>query len=193
MNLEEEIKSYAKKKLTESRFHHTIGCANEAKKLAYLYGEDIELAYIAGLLHDIERETHFFDIIKLAKDSGYHLHDYEMDNPIFLHGAAAVTTARRVWGIENKSIFDAIRHHTLGEITSGRLGYILYIADFIEPSRLHVSNEFRSLVYHHDEKTMLLEVLEQNIKYSNSRGQTIYQPTYKLYNYLKGAADEKAR
>ena len=43
--------------LTQKRFEHSLNVSEEAVKLAKKYGADTEKAELAGLLHDITKET----------------------------------------------------------------------------------------------------------------------------------------
>lgn len=193
MSLINEIQSYAKKQVTEARYNHILACADQAKILANLYKLDEDKAYLAGLLHDIERDAEADRLLSLALDSGYIIKEFEKANPVFLHGPAAVTIAKQKWNITDKEVLDAIRHHNLGSIELARLGYILFIADFIEPNRKFVKDEFRNLIYSNDLESMLLLVLDEILAYNRKMGQEIYPPTIALYNYLKGAEIEKAK
>ena len=47
-----DIRKNLSKKLKKERFEHTIGVMYTAASLAMCYGEDIEKALTAGLLHD---------------------------------------------------------------------------------------------------------------------------------------------
>ena len=47
-----EIRKKLSKKLKKDRFEHTIGVMYTAASLAMCYGEDVEKALTAGLLHD---------------------------------------------------------------------------------------------------------------------------------------------
>ena len=53
----EELKSFLKKRLSKKRFIHSLNVADEAYKLAGMYGEDPDKAYLAGLLHDVCKES----------------------------------------------------------------------------------------------------------------------------------------
>ena len=46
----DDIKKYLKKNLSEKRYKHSIGTADQAKALAKQYGADEESAYLAGLV-----------------------------------------------------------------------------------------------------------------------------------------------
>ncbi|MBR4073387.1 MAG: HD domain-containing protein, partial [Clostridia bacterium] len=47
-----EYKKILKKNLKESRYIHSLAVADEALRLAEMYGADPQKAYLAGLLHD---------------------------------------------------------------------------------------------------------------------------------------------
>lgn len=49
-----------------------------------------------------------------------------------LHGPAA---AERLDGEADAELLDAVRYHTVGHASLGRLGRALYLADFLEPGR----------------------------------------------------------
>ena len=48
----EEMLISLKKKLTPKRYVHSIGVEYTAACMAFVYGEDVQRARIAGLLHD---------------------------------------------------------------------------------------------------------------------------------------------
>ena len=48
----ELLKRKIKKELDRDRYQHTLGVAYTAACLAMRYGEDLDKAYTAGLLHD---------------------------------------------------------------------------------------------------------------------------------------------
>ena len=52
----EKIKEDLKQILSERRYEHSIGVMNMAEELAKIYKVDIEIAKIAGLLHDNAKE-----------------------------------------------------------------------------------------------------------------------------------------
>ena len=50
-------KAYLKEHLSKKRYTHSMNVANSAVELAKRYGADADKAYVAGLLHDVERDT----------------------------------------------------------------------------------------------------------------------------------------
>ena len=53
MNAMEKLQKELKKELEDSRYIHTLGVAYTAACLAMRYGENMEHAFLAGLLHDL--------------------------------------------------------------------------------------------------------------------------------------------
>ena len=62
----DKFKEILRERLNEHRYYHSLCVADEAKRLAVLYGGDTEKCYLAGLLHDITKNAeksehlHFF-------------------------------------------------------------------------------------------------------------------------------------
>ena len=46
------IEKWLKEKLSDKRYNHSKGCAKTAQKLAKIFNQDEEKAYLAGLVHD---------------------------------------------------------------------------------------------------------------------------------------------
>jgi 2-amino-4-hydroxy-6-hydroxymethyldihydropteridine diphosphokinase len=80
----------------------------------------------AAWLHDALRDA---PEEELRADLGDEISD--LPSPL-LHGPAA---ARRLEGMADESLLDAIRYHTVGHPRLDRLGRALYLADFLEPGR----------------------------------------------------------
>ena len=63
---EQEVKRH----LTDKRFFHSQCVAAEAARLAQRYGADVEKARLAGILHDIMKDTAPQEQLKILQDSG---------------------------------------------------------------------------------------------------------------------------
>ena len=62
------VKDYEKiirPRLKDARFEHSKNVSKEAVRLAKKYGADVEKAAIAGILHDITKETQRKNSLKL--------------------------------------------------------------------------------------------------------------------------------
>ena len=76
------IKTWLEEKLTSKRFHHSLGCAETAQKLAKLFNLDEEKAYLAGLIHDCAKnfdDAHLLYLIKNEIKTGFD--SSELKNP----------------------------------------------------------------------------------------------------------------
>lgn len=131
----DEIKKAVKEKISEKRFNHVLGVVETAKMLANLYNEDIEKAKLASMLHDIAREYTRDEMERLCTYYGYEFEDSIIKEPALLHSKIGAILARDVYGINDSEILDAISYHTTGRKNMTMLEKIIFIADYIEPSR----------------------------------------------------------
>lgn len=70
------IKDYEKiirPRLKDARFEHSKNVSKEAVRLAKKYGADVEKAAIAGILHDITKETSEKEQLEIMKKAGIEL------------------------------------------------------------------------------------------------------------------------
>ena len=66
-----------KNTLSSRRFYHSLCVSQSAKKLAERYNQDVEKAEIAGLLHDITKETGKAAQLEIIKYAGVELHPFD--------------------------------------------------------------------------------------------------------------------
>ena len=131
----EAADDYARERLSDKRYAHTLRVAEAAKRLAKLHGLDPERAHLAGLLHDTAREIGKEELLRVAEEDGLPVGDFERERPILLHGPVAAKLSREDLGVEDGEILDAVRAHTTGEPGMGPLALALFVADKIEPGR----------------------------------------------------------
>ena len=118
---ESKIMNYLRLKLSEKRYTHSLGVADEAKKLAERYNADVNKAYIAGLVHDVAKEVKPDEARELLRDKfGIYLDSVTYNVPKLLHAHLGACFAQTEFGIYDAEILDA---------------KIIYIADYIEPNR----------------------------------------------------------
>src|SRR3712207_8671947 len=70
---EEKIINYLRQNLKPKRFQHSIGVRDTAIKLAEIYGEDLEKARIAGLLHDCAKNMSDEQILDICLKNEYNI------------------------------------------------------------------------------------------------------------------------
>lgn len=153
--------------LGEKRLKHSIQVAMLALKIAKANKlENPEKYYIAGLLHDIGKEF---------KDSEKIMHmefEEEMDLGQFAyHQFVGSYLAIAEFGIQDKSIIDAIKYHATGNENMDILAKVIYASDKIEPTRSYDSTEFINAMMNDAEKGFIT-VLDANIEFLKTKGKS---------------------
>lgn len=131
----DEIYKILKERISEKRFKHIIGVVETATMLANLYNEDIEKVKIASLLHDNARECTQDEMERLYTYYGYNFENNFQKEPALLHSKVGAILARTTYGIDDIEILNAIKYHTTGRKDMTMLEKIVFISDYIEPSR----------------------------------------------------------
>ncbi|MBQ4232547.1 MAG: bis(5'-nucleosyl)-tetraphosphatase (symmetrical) YqeK, partial [Lachnospiraceae bacterium] len=130
-----DMKKRLKDDLSKKRYEHTLGVAYTAASMAMCYGEDVNKAYIAGLLHDSAKCLSDKEKLKSAKKYKVTVTDAERENLELLHAKLGAEFAFDYYEVEDEEILSAIRCHTTGKADMSPLEEILFIADYIEPNR----------------------------------------------------------
>lgn len=180
-----DIELYLRSNLSEKRFLHSKRTAETAEKLCMLYGCDSAKGRTAGLLHDIAREYEDSEIFELVEKDRWGISSIEREYPVLLHGRAGAVLAADKLGIVDEEILDAIRWHTTGRQNMNGLTSILYIADYIEPGRKHIDNEFRLKIREMNLERLVMEVVKSSIAYCRMKGYSVAEQTFMLYHDLE--------
>ena len=180
----EEIKGYLKNNLKPSRYGHTLGVVNTAIKLAEIYGEDKSKAEIAALCHDVAKNMSNEELRKLIDNENIILSIDEENTQELLHSIIAPVIARKVFGIEDEEVLNAMRWHTTGKENMTNLEKIVYLADLIEPSRKFDGiDEIREIAYK-DLDLAMLKALTHTTIYLLKQGCAVDINSVKARNYL---------
>lgn len=134
MELNEIIKEL-EKMLSARRFNHSLKVMEASIRLAEKYGEDAEMAALAGLVHDCAKDLKKDAILPACKKYGIIVDEITSSQPVLLHGQIGAHMARELFGIECHRILDAIADHTMGRPGMDKLSSIVFIADYIEDCR----------------------------------------------------------
>ena len=178
----EEIQKDLEKHLSHARYIHVLGVVSEAEKLALQYGADPEKARMAALVHDCAKELPLPDMQKLVHSRGWYPEDYVMNNGSLLHGPAGSALAAKKYGIQDSDILMAVYYHTTGRPGMAQLEKIIFLADYIEPSRHFPGvEEIRNEAYKNLDQGVL-KGYESTISHLLSQHQYIYEMTFKGYN-----------
>ena len=138
--------------LEEKRIPHVRGCREEAVKLALRWGADAEEAERAAILHDVTKKMPEEEQLRLCAAYGIipgiggeadpsradkerlSPGDFARHYPAVLH---AFSGAAAAWGLfgASSAVRDAIMWHTTGKRDMTLLEKIIWLADYIEPTR----------------------------------------------------------
>ncbi len=181
-----KAKKILKKYLDDNRFEHTLGVMYTAACLAMKYGEDIEKAQVAGLLHDCAKCIPDQKKIKLCVKNKISVTEIEQKNPFLLHAKVGAYIAEEKYGVTDQEILDAIACHTTGKPNMTRLEKIIYIADYIEPMRTKAPNleEVRKLAFEDLDRT-LFKILSDTLNYLKRAPKNLDPMTLQTYEYYK--------
>ena len=120
--------------LDPKRVPHVAGTEQEAVKLARRWGEDEGDAAEAAILHDITKRLTHDEQLRMCREYGIITDDLERTNEKLLHARTGAAFCRERFGVP-ENIESAIRWHTTGRAGMTRLEKIIYLADYIEPTR----------------------------------------------------------
>ena len=181
----EAADEFARSRLSEKRYGHTLRVADTAEALARVHGLDPALARLAALLHDAAREMEPEDYLRFAAAQDLHVGEPERQSPKLLHAPVAAELARRELGVEDEEVLEAVRAHTVGEPGMGPLALALYVADTIEPSRDYPSvGRIRELA-RQDLSEAAAEALRRVVAHNEGRGRPVHPSSRAMLEWLE--------
>lgn len=178
-----EIKNYIEINLSEKRFKHSLGVANEAKKLAQIYNANEEKAFFAGLAHDLAKELNFEKVEKILKDSGFENLSEKYSQPL-IHGPVAAVMLKKEFKILDEEILDAVFYHTTGKENMPLLTKIIYTADFTEDGRAFCESKKAREISYKNLDDAIIYISGCVIINTVERGNIIHPDTVFTRNYL---------
>lgn len=179
----DELRPIALSYLKPKRMPHVLGTEQEAVRLVRRYGGDETQARIAALLHDCTKKLDMAQQLALCEKYGIMLDELEQKALKLLHSKTGAAIARDVFGVED-AVYDAILYHTTGKPDMTRLEKIIYLADYIEPTRDFPGvDELRKTVYEDLDKGLLMG-LTMTIQEMEEMGNPVHHLTRDARDYL---------
>ena len=133
--LTEEVKPY----LTGRRYAHTLEVAGEATRLGGIFGfseDDVKRLRASALMHDITKLADSEKQLQYCKEFGIILEPEKNVSESVLHGiTGAAAAARDFADYADADILSGIRWHTTGRYGMTVFESVIYLADYIEPTR----------------------------------------------------------
>lgn len=180
-----QLRPVALSYLKNKRIPHVLGTEQEAIRLALHYGADVNKARVAALLHDCTKKLEMDDQMALCRKYGVRLDELEKRALKLLHSKTGAEIARDVFGVDGE-IYQAINWHTTGRAGMSLLEKIIYMADYIEPTRdFDGVDELRRVTYE-DLDAGLEMGLSMTVEDMRRRGNVVHSATLAALDELKG-------
>jgi len=181
----EKLRPVALSFLKHKRIPHVLGTEQEAIRLALRYGADVQKVRVAALLHDCTKKLDMEEQLALCRQYGIRLDELEQRALKLLHAKTGAAIARDLFGVDDE-IYSAIYWHTTGHANMTLLEKIMYLADYIEPTRNFPGvNELRAACNESLDKGLRMG-LEMTIQEMHDRGNPVHSATLEADEYLKG-------
>lgn len=140
---------------------------------------------MAALLHDCTKKLEMDEQLFLCAQYGIELDELERQALKLLHAKTGAAVARDVFGVDDE-IYSAIFWHTTGCANMTLLEKIMYLADYIEPTRDFPGvDKLRQVCYDSLDAGLRLG-LEMTVEEMAQRGNPVHHATLEALKYLKG-------
>lgn len=172
--------------LSAKRYQHSVAVGETCVRLQHRYHQtfDERELYQCGLMHDIARDWNAKRLIQFADDHHLPLESEEKGCAVLLHAPVGAALLQERGFPEQLCI--AVRYHTIGSIYMGRMGLLLYIADYIEPNRMHLDDEMRSsLLAEPTLEALCIRILEAERAHLLTKGKVVTHSGLELLHFLQ--------
>lgn len=186
-----KLRKHLKKKLTKSRYEHTLGVEYISAALAMRYHAELYDAEVAGLMHDCAKGKHLYasEMLKLCRQYQLEISETEEKDPYLLHGKLGAYFCEHKYKIKNPEILSAIIWHTTGRPNMTLMEKIVFVADYIEPGRDKAPNldDLRRLAFE-DIDEAVYEITKNTLDYLEQKGtasiDNITRETFECYKKI---------
>ena len=154
----EWLRTRAYSMLSPKRIPHVVGCEEEAVRLSKRWGADSDEAREAAILHDITKILKPEENIAIIQKHGGFVGDLNRGEEKLLHSKTAAIIANTEFGV-SYAVSEAIIWHTTGKARMTDLEKIIYLADYIEPTRdFEGVDALRTLSYENLDEAMRMGI-----------------------------------
>lgn len=180
-----ELKAWLGNRLPEKRYLHTLSVADVALSLAKRFSLDENDVLRSALYHDAYRYIEHDKAIKELRARGFFIYKEEEENEKLIHAPYAAMKMADDLEEAPSVCVTAVRFHTLGSVLMGKIGAAVYIADYAEPRRKHLTDEDREKIFSLPTlEDMVKYIIEEQNAYFKEKGIKNAEVTNELYSFL---------
>ncbi len=170
--------------LGEKRFYHSVCVSESAVNLAKKYDANEQKAAVAGILHDIMKDTPPEEQLKMMTRYDIVLSDVERRAPKLWHAMLGAAFLEAELGISDREILDSVRYHTTARENMSFLEKVIFIADFISADRDYPGVENMRRAANVSLEEAMVEGMTFNIKDLAASYRPIHPDTIAAYNQV---------
>ena len=164
MDFRNDIAQY----MGEKRLNHSLSVREECIRLGERFGLDektISDLSVAGYFHDITKERTLDEQLELCRHFGIEYSEDDLMAPKLFHAKTGADLAREKYPeLVNDNVFRYILSHTTGKADMTIGEKLVYLADYIEPTRKFGDCvKLREFFYSFDKKKGLYEHLDETL------------------------------
>ncbi len=179
------MKHLLMKRVSPSRYVHSLSVAKTARSLAKAYGYDERKARMAGLLHDWDKGLLPEQLAMRVSDYNLPIQRELVDSmPWILHGPTAAAVLADQFPELGEEVLCAIQHHTVAVPNMSALDMIVFVADKIEPT--HDVDEYKRLAKQVGKislEDLFFEVQKAGLIYLIATNRPVTNETLEAWNY----------
>lgn len=166
------------------RVPHVLGCRETAVKLAERWGEDVLDAETAAILHDITKKTPVKEQLQFCESCDIIIPNFAEEYEAMFHAFSGAAAAVLEFGVSDR-VRDAIMWHTTGKADMTLLEKIIWLADYMEPTRKTEGlAEIRELAYSNLDAALCC-AMENSIQYMERAGFHLHPATGEALAFLR--------
>ncbi len=181
-NLEEILKDL-KNTLSEKRYIHSVGVMKQAEYLAKKYGQDIEIAKLVGIAHDIAKEIPEEKKLAYVKENNIEIDEIEKVNVGLLHAKIGGDICKKKYNF-TEEMQNAIKYHTTGNENMDILAKIIFVADKTEENRKYDDLEIVRKLADEDLDKCMLYILDYMLVDNVKKQKLIHPDSIKIRNKI---------
>ena len=189
------LRSELNKFISGKRLTHSLAVEEEAAHLGKLFKlseSTVNKLRVCAILHDITKEKSTEEQIALCEGFGHKVSAEDVNSPKVFHSVTGAYLAKKLYGnYVCRTVFNGIKYHTTGRENMTLFEKLVYLADYIEPTRtfddcvklreyFYSAKEF---TIEHLNATLLLSY-DMTIKNLLDENKCVHSATIKARNYL---------